>query len=193
MLNSKIHRRIVVAGFAASLLAPVSAAFADNFKTPAQIRKELEEGVVAPGRGIRPAATSPGAAASSAHPAAAAAPAAQRSAPAIDLEVLFASGSDELTPQAIRQVDALGEVLKDMKSNHFRIEGHTDTTGSPDANLDLSRRRATAVYNYLVGKFGIEAQRIEAVGKGQTELAVPTRDQTPEPRNRRVRVVNLGA
>jgi OOP family OmpA-OmpF porin len=46
---------------------------------------------------------------------------------------------------------------------------------------------------YITGHFGVDASRLQAVGKGEEDLAVPTPAQTPEPRNRRVLVVNLGA
>jgi outer membrane protein OmpA-like peptidoglycan-associated protein len=39
----------------------------------------------------------------------------------------------------------------------------------------------------------VSATRLEAVGRGQEALKVPTPDQTPEPRNRRVQVINIGA
>jgi outer membrane protein OmpA-like peptidoglycan-associated protein len=48
------------------------------------------------------------------------------------------------------------------------------------------------VADYLVGKFHIDLTRLEPVGMGQDGLMVPTADQTPESRNRRVLVVNIG-
>ena len=47
--------------------------------------------------------------------------------------------------------------------------------------------------NYIVTKFGVQASRLQAVGMGEQGLLVSTPDQTPEPRNRRVQVINLGA
>ncbi len=115
--------------------------------------------------------------------------------PAVNLTVNFASGSDELTPDAIRTLDALGSALasKDLAAYRFRIEGHTDTVGSRDYNRALSERRAKAVVDYVAKKFGVEPSRLEAVGMGEEGLLVATPQQTPEPRNRRVQVVNIGA
>jgi OOP family OmpA-OmpF porin len=115
--------------------------------------------------------------------------------PAVNLTVNFASGSAELTPDAIRTLDALGSALasKDLEAYRFRIEGHTDTVGSRDYNRALSDRRAKAVVDYVAKKFGIDPSRLEAVGMGEDGLLVATPQQTPEPRNRRVQVVNLGA
>jgi OOP family OmpA-OmpF porin len=115
--------------------------------------------------------------------------------PAVNLTVSFASGSAELTPDAIRTLDALGSALasKDLAAYRFRIEGHTDTVGSRDYNRALSDRRAKAVVDYVAKKFGVDPSRLEAVGLGEDGLLVATPPQTPEPRNRRVQVVNLGA
>jgi len=124
-------------------------------------------------------------------------PAAQApvSEPAVNLTVNFANGSAELTPDAIRTLDELGRALasKDLASYRFRIEGHTDTVGGRDYNLSLSERRADAVVGYVAKKFGVDPSRLQAVGMGEDGLLVPTPPQTPEPRNRRVQVINLGA
>lgn len=116
-------------------------------------------------------------------------------APASNLLVQFQSGSAEFTPQAIRALDELGKALSSpsLMSYRFRIEGHTDTVGSPATNMSLSEHRAAAVAQYLSSKFGIAAARMEAVGMGAEHPAVKTAEQTPEPRNRRVQVINLGA
>ena len=73
----------------------------------------------------------------------------------------------------------------------MRIEGHTDTTGDDQTNLALSQRRAAAVVDYLASRYGVDRARLIAVGMGKGGLAVPTPDQTAEPRNRRVVVINL--
>ena len=125
---------------------------------------------------------------------AAAPPAVPADAPAISLTVQFAIGSAELTPQARRVLDELGKALmsEDLRPYRFRIEGHTDTTGSRAVNQALSERRAAAVRSYLTSRFGVDAARLVAVGLGQTQLAVPTADGVDEPRNRRVQIVNIG-
>jgi outer membrane protein OmpA-like peptidoglycan-associated protein len=115
--------------------------------------------------------------------------------PSANLTVDFATGSAELTPRATRVLDNLGTALTNntLAGAHFRIEGHTDTVGAPEANKTLSERRAQAVVNYLVTHFKIDAGRLEAVGMGEDGLLVQTGAQVSEPRNRRVLVVNLGA
>ena len=141
------------------------------------------------GRGIRLA---PPAASHGQSPAAAQSP---TPAPAISLTVQFASGSAQLMPQAVQILDSLGRALSNqtLVGYRFRIEGHTDTVGSSEYNNALSDLRAAAVVDYLANNFRVDRNRVEAIGMGKDGLLIPTPDQTSEPRNRRVQVVNLGS
>jgi outer membrane protein OmpA-like peptidoglycan-associated protein len=113
----------------------------------------------------------------------------------INLTVVFDTDSAQLTPQAMAALDALGRALSDreLSAYRFRIEGHTDTVGTPGYNRGLSELRAAAVVAYLTTKFHVAPSRLEAVGMGEQGLLVPTPPQTPELRNRRVQIINLGA
>ena len=114
--------------------------------------------------------------------------------PSVNLSVLFHTGSADLTPEARLTLDELGKALSGpaLAPCRFRIEGHTDTVGDPGANLALSGRRAAAVMAYLTARFGVDRARLQAVGMGDGALLVPTGPGVPEPRNRRVQVVNIG-
>lgn len=116
-------------------------------------------------------------------------------APAVSLNVLFATGSAELTPEAIQTLNDLGRALTDPKlaNYRFRVEGHTDTVGGRDYNKALSDRRASVVAAYLADRFHVDPGRLLSVGLGQDGLLIHTPDQTPEARNRRVLVVNIGS
>jgi outer membrane protein OmpA-like peptidoglycan-associated protein len=115
--------------------------------------------------------------------------------PSVNLTVNFANGSADLTADAIRTLDELGRALasNDLAGFRFRIEGHTDTVGPRDYNRQLSGRRAAAVVDYVARKFGVDPARLQAVGMGEDGLLIQTPPGTPEPRNRRVQVINLGA
>src|SRR4051794_5189197 len=120
---------------------------------------------------------------------------AEPSAPSVNLTVQFGNDSAELTPAATRTLDELGRALSSqtLSAYRFRIEGHTDALGTHEHNQALSQQRANRVVDYLVSKFGVDRPRIEAVGMGEDHPLVPARANVPEPRNRRVTVVNLGA
>jgi OOP family OmpA-OmpF porin len=145
-----------------------------------------------PGRGIRLANPPAGSSGGATHTAA---PAGAAASPSVSLNVEFATGSAELTAQAMTTLNQLGLALNQpaLAPYRFRIEGHTDTVGAADYNKQLSERRAAAVASYLETNFKVAPDRLQAVGMGEQGLLVPTPDQTNEPRNRRVEVINLGA
>jgi OOP family OmpA-OmpF porin len=143
---------------------------------------------------VQPATASPGTVAKpKQHVASTAAP--SDGIASVSLYVQFATGSAELTPQAIASLDKLGKALSSstLAAYKFRIEGHTDTVGSKEYNLALSERRAAAVVSYIEQKFGVNESRLVSVGLGSEHLLVPTPDQTSEIQNRRVQIINLGA
>jgi len=113
--------------------------------------------------------------------------------PEVDIEIYFAPASSRITKQAEPDLTLIGRVLSHEKYTKakFRIAGHTDGIGGDTYNLRLSQRRAEAVRNYLISRFKIPAQRIEAVGFGKQQLKVP--DDVASARNRRVQIVNLSA
>ena len=115
--------------------------------------------------------------------------------PSVDLTVQFATGSSELTPQAVRTLDELGRALSSsaLSGFRFRIEGHTDTVGAPELNRSLSEARAERVVAYLSSRWQVDRAKVETAGMGGEQLLVPTGPNVPEPRNRRVTVINLGA
>lgn len=110
-------------------------------------------------------------------------------APRIDLYVHFEYDQSALTMSDARlTLDALGKALKDTRlaSMKFEIIGHTDARGNDGYNLDLSRRRAEAVRQYLVQFHGVASERLKAEGKGRTQLKDPNRPD--DGINRRVEI-----
>jgi len=116
-------------------------------------------------------------------------------APSASITVNFATGSAALRPEAVQALAPLGRALSssDLAAFRFRIEGHTDTVGDDAQNLTLSEQRAAAVRDHLVQVFQVDPARLEVKGLGATQLLIPTPPQTPQTRNRRVQVVNLGS
>ncbi|MEF3168512.1 MAG: OmpA family protein [Deltaproteobacteria bacterium] len=102
-------------------------------------------------------------------------------------DVLFSTGSSAIQPGAYAEIDRMAQVLQQYPETRIRIEGHTDSTGSEQANLDLSQRRAEAVKNALISR-GIAPERLTALGYGESRPIAS--NATPEGRqlNRRVEV-----
>jgi OmpA-OmpF porin, OOP family len=102
----------------------------------------------------------------------------------IDLVVTFDLDSDQLTPDARRNLDEFVKALVDPRLSNFRFEvgGHTDARGSEAHNQDLSRKRAGAVVAYLQGK-GVSVSRLAARAYGESR---PRAADRFDPANRRV-------
>jgi outer membrane protein OmpA-like peptidoglycan-associated protein len=99
----------------------------------------------------------------------------------------FIEGRDELTPESQAQLENVFAELKRRPLPDIAVIGHTDTVGALEFNDQLSRARADRMRELLVER-GLPADRIQASGRGKRELLIPTEDNVPEPRNRRVEI-----
>jgi len=102
--------------------------------------------------------------------------------------VQFTVGSDRIDDSAIEMLNNIGRAFTsaDLNQSKFRINGHTDATGSDAYNDDLSERRATAVKNYLSTHFNIGPSRLEAVGWGENMAKSDNATAEGRAENRRV-------
>lgn len=81
----------------------------------------------------------------------------------------FALGKSDLGDDAKFVLHDLANVMKQNPELRLRLEGHTSAEGDPTQNQKLSQARANAAVAFLVEKEGIEASRLEAIGKGSSE------------------------
>ena len=99
--------------------------------------------------------------------------------------IQFDSGTATLRKQSLAVLDTVVSALAEVPTARVLITAHTDNSGVPAANLELSNRRAAATKAYLVSK-GVNASRLEVAGKGDAE---PVADNaTPEGRQKNRRV-----
>lgn len=99
----------------------------------------------------------------------------------------FRFQTDELTDDARALVPEVLKVVKGRPVPDVVVSGHTDTIGTPQANIDLGLKRATMVRNLLV-EAGLAASAIEVTSHGEADLLIQTANDTAEPRNRRVEI-----
>jgi outer membrane protein OmpA-like peptidoglycan-associated protein len=104
--------------------------------------------------------------------------------------ILFESGRARLLPESFPVIDDVARVLVDVPSMRVRVEGHTDSQGGDEFNLELSAERALAVKTYLQAK-GIAPERLESAGFGETVPIDTNRTAEGRQRNRRVEFVIL--
>ena len=102
-------------------------------------------------------------------------------------DILFDTGSANLSARASQIVGAMADVLMRYNKTFVSVGGYSDTTGAPEFNLKLSQARAQAVANRLIDG-GVDRARVTPQGFGETHLKIPTGDQVNEPRNRRVEI-----
>ena len=76
--------------------------------------------------------------------------------------------------------------MKTYPDTTVEIEGHTDNVGSEAYNLDLSKRRAESVKNYLVENLGIDPARLSAAGYGFSRPIADNNTREGRAQNRRV-------
>ena len=105
--------------------------------------------------------------------------------------VNFAYDSDQLSEQAKLQLKPLGEALnsEQLANYSFKLDGHTDATGSETYNLNLSERRALSVGQHLYEAYGVKVERLKLSGMGEAQLYDPK--QPAAGINRRVEITTL--
>ncbi len=97
----------------------------------------------------------------------------------------FEIGKSELNSSAFVELDKIVDVMKEYPESKWRIEGHTDNTGSAKKNKQLSLDRAKSVAGYFFSK-GISASRLEVVGLGKEYPIADNKTAEGRALNRRV-------
>jgi OOP family OmpA-OmpF porin len=112
----------------------------------------------------------------------------------IDIDTInFDFGAWEVPPDQYDKLERIARaILRMLEPNPeavFMIAGHTDAVGSDEDNASLSDRRASAVAEVLTETYGVPAENLVTQGYGEQYLKIDT--QGPEPRNRRVTILNI--
>jgi outer membrane protein OmpA-like peptidoglycan-associated protein len=107
----------------------------------------------------------------------------------VTYELAFPTGSDALTGTDWPILTAIAQVLKDRPSVKIQIAGHTDATGDAAANQALSERRAEAVKQVLVERYGADGSRISTRGWGAEQAIEENTTEEGRALNRRVEII----
>jgi outer membrane protein OmpA-like peptidoglycan-associated protein len=105
-------------------------------------------------------------------------------------DVLFETGQTELLESARSSLVEVVDLLQSEPDKLIRIEGHTDSVGSAQANLELSEMRADAVRLALID-LGVASERITSIGLGEDFPIASNESEEGRSRNRRVDVILL--
>ncbi len=102
--------------------------------------------------------------------------------------LLFGLNQAKLTPEDKQKLDMLTASTGSLKRYFIAVEGYTDKTGAADYNLELSKRRADAVVQYLAGQKDVDFNHIHEIGLGDQKPADSDKGREARAKNRRVEV-----
>jgi outer membrane protein OmpA-like peptidoglycan-associated protein len=102
-----------------------------------------------------------------------------------DSGILFDVNKSDLKPEARANLTRLSEILNKYADTEVLVEGHTDSTGPRDFNMDLSLRRAQSVTNELAGH-NVLISRLNMMGYGPDQPVEPNTSPVGRQANRRV-------
>jgi OOP family OmpA-OmpF porin len=108
----------------------------------------------------------------------------------ITLLVEFDFDKAEVKSTYNEDIEKVANFLNAYPDANAELEGHTDSTGPEEYNLNLSQRRAESVKNYLINNFNIDPARLTAVGYGESQPVATNDTREGRQRNRRV-VANI--
>ena len=102
-------------------------------------------------------------------------------------DVTFAVDSTEISPSFQAALNKVAQSMVQYPDSLVDVYGHTDSTGSDQYNLDLSKRRADAVARYLISR-GVSSARIQTQGMGESYPVADNNTAEGRSQNRRVEV-----
>jgi outer membrane protein OmpA-like peptidoglycan-associated protein len=105
-------------------------------------------------------------------------------------DVLFESGQTQLREEAHSSLVEVVDLLQSEPDKRIRIEGHTDSTGEADTNLEISAKRANKVLEALVA-LGVDSTRVTTAGMGEDFPIASNETEEGRSQNRRVDVILL--
>lgn len=102
--------------------------------------------------------------------------------------VSFATASSTIESRLYPTLDKIAGTLNEYPASTITIVGHTDSVGGGDYNLDLSRRRAAAVADYLAQR-NVQRNRMIVEGRGENEPIADNGTESGRAQNRRVEML----
>ena len=107
--------------------------------------------------------------------------------------MLFKSGSYEISPMARETLDKIAKIIKDYSDYDVLVEGNTDNVPISKTNIrnnwDLSALRASSVVQYLQNECGVNPARLSAAGRGEYNPLTDNTTDSGRARNRRTEII----
>jgi outer membrane protein OmpA-like peptidoglycan-associated protein len=102
-------------------------------------------------------------------------------------DVTFDTNSTTVRPGLYSEIDRVASILQQYPDTLIRVEGHTDSVGTDQYNMDLSIRRSYAVRDLMVQR-GVSGSRLQTVGFGESMPIASNDSEAGRQRNRRVEI-----
>jgi len=103
----------------------------------------------------------------------------------VTYDITFDVNKADIKEESIAEINRIKTLMEQNPELRYEVQGHTDSTGSPEANQRLSEKRAEAIVSKLV-ELGVDASRLTAVGKGQYSPVADNATEEGRAQNRRV-------
>ena len=103
----------------------------------------------------------------------------------VTYDITFDVNKSDIKPESMTEINRIKTLMVQNPQLRYEVQGHTDSTGTPESNQKLSERRANAIVDKLV-ELGISRSRLTAVGKGQFAPIADNSSEEGRAKNRRV-------
>jgi outer membrane protein OmpA-like peptidoglycan-associated protein len=104
--------------------------------------------------------------------------------------IRFDVGKASLKPESMGIINEVVELMQQHPDLRFSVEGHTDSDGNDEVNMELSQKRAESVMNEMI-QLGIDQGRLESKGWGESQPITGNASPEDKANNRRVEFVKL--
>ncbi len=103
--------------------------------------------------------------------------------------IYFDTGKDIIKPESKPLLKEVATLLKNNTGLSLRIDGHTDNKGNNDSNMQLSKKRSSAIKSYLITNFNIQTSRLSTKGLGDSKPVANNATAFGRSQNRRVELI----
>jgi outer membrane protein OmpA-like peptidoglycan-associated protein len=101
----------------------------------------------------------------------------------------FSVGKADIEPQFFGLLTTVQRAITEFPGARLSVEGHTDSFGGDQTNLELSQKRADAVREYLLANMRLEPALVDAIGYGETQPVASNETREGRTRNRRIEII----
>ena len=108
----------------------------------------------------------------------------------VTYDITFDVNKADIKDESMVEINRIKKLMDENPELKYEVQGHTDSTGTPESNQKLSEKRAQAIVDKMV-ELGVSPNRLKAVGKGETSPIGDNNTEAGRAKNRRVEFVAM--